>query len=163
MAKILIGVLLAVHVAWICTHLTLVSKELIDPWKLGGYGMYTVPHSFARSHVYLYDQGQQDWHELEDNQANSFAFDTANHLPAFRCRIPTEASIVGFLDDNPHLRFKPITLALSEVVFSRDPIGSSRKLYGNVEIAWGGTERFGYRGDVCGKAFDGSVDYSPPT
>lgn len=33
--------LVVLHSAWIVFHMILVSRELINPWKLGGYGMYT--------------------------------------------------------------------------------------------------------------------------
>ena len=39
--KLVIVALVVLHSVWIVVHLNLVSRDLINPWKLGGYGMYT--------------------------------------------------------------------------------------------------------------------------
>ena len=62
--KIFVGLLLLAHVGWICVHLGLVAKEQINPWKLGGYGMYTVPHYTALTHVFVIDDNSKKWFEL---------------------------------------------------------------------------------------------------
>ncbi|MGF1552793.1 MAG: hypothetical protein ACFBWO_09860 [Paracoccaceae bacterium] len=160
----LVVVLLALHVGWVATHLSLVANERINPWKLGGYGMYTVPHKNPLAHVFLYDRQAGRWRELPRSAGkfNSFAFDTANHLHVFRCRPPSEASLVGFLDENPHLRHRELTLVISELAFLDDPIRAERQAQSRVQIAWGGRGRFGYRGEVCGERFEGEVAYAPP-
>lgn len=162
--KLLIGALLLVHTAWICIHLALVAQERINPWKLGGYGMYTVPHPDALTHVYYFDETAAKWVEIprKARRFNSFAFDSRNYLHVFRCRPPSEASIVGFLDENPHLRHRPLTLALSEQVFERKPVVVKRQIYAKVEIAWAGETRFGYRGEICDQTFAGELDYTAP-
>ncbi|MEM8793597.1 MAG: hypothetical protein AAGE80_18405 [Pseudomonadota bacterium] len=160
--KVLVFAILAVHTIWICVHLGLVSQNLINPWKLGGYGMYTVPNNKARLHVFLFDNQSGGWRELAEGQANSYLFDTANYLHVFRCRQPSADSIARFFDENPHLRYRPVTLALSERILTREPIGESRKIYAKLEVAWGGETKFGYRGELCGEAFDGTRDYTPP-
>ena len=40
--KLVIVALVVLHSVWIVVHLNLVSRDLINPWKLGGYGMYTI-------------------------------------------------------------------------------------------------------------------------
>lgn len=159
--QLLVGILLSVHLVWICLHLVLVAGEEINPWKLGGYGMYTVPSPDARTHVYIFDESGGKWIEIPRRQRGfeSFEFDRRNHLHVFRCRAPSEASIVGFLDQNPHLRYRPLTLALSEQLFDRSPVAVRRQIYAKVEIAWAGRTRFAYRGAICGKTFEGAVDY----
>lgn len=162
--KLLIGVLLSLHVVWICVHLVLVAGERINPWKLGGYGMYTLPSPQALTHVYTFNEAAEEWIEIprKARAFESFEFDRRNHLHVFRCRPPSESSIVAFLDQNPHLRYRPLTLALSEQLFDREPIGVRRQIYAKVEIAWAGQTRFAYRGAICDKTFDGAVDYAAP-
>ena len=62
--KLLVGLLLLAHVGWICVHLNLVAREQINPWKLGGYGMYTMPHYKALTHVFVI-------HDKSKNGSNS--------------------------------------------------------------------------------------------
>ena len=163
--KIFVGLLLLAHVGWICVHLNLVAKEQINPWKLGGYGMYTLPHHKALTHVFIIHEKSKKWFELARHRRlfNSFQFDTKNFLHVFRCRVSSEESIVAFMDQNPHLRYRPLVIALSETQFIRKPISSNREIYSKVEIAWNGKTLFGYRGKICGKSFDGRVIYHAPT
>ena len=163
--KLLVGLLLLAHVGWICVHLNLVARELINPWKLGGYGMYTVPHYVALTHVFLVDDKSQRWFELARHRRlfNSFQFDLKNFLHIFRCRASSEESIVAFMNENPHLRYRPLVLAVSEKLFTRKPISSNREIYAKIEIAWTGKTLFGYRGEICGKSFEGRVVYHAPT
>lgn len=35
--------LIALHVGWVCTHMYFHYKGELNPWKLGGYAMYTKP------------------------------------------------------------------------------------------------------------------------
>lgn len=163
--RLLIWFLLVVHAGWICVHLRLVSLDQINPWKLGGYGMYTVPNYMALTHVYLFDEATGQWAELPRslNRFNSVLFDQANHLHVFRCRPPSAESLAAFMDENPQLRYRPLTIVLSEQRFSRAPIGVTREPFANLQIGWAGRETFAYRGEVCGTAFSGERAYTPPT
>jgi hypothetical protein len=164
--KLLIWLLLLSHVGWICVHLNLVAREQINPWKLGGYGMYTVPHYAPLTHVFLFDDQSQKLFELVRRRHlfNSFQFDRRNFLHIFRCRAPSEESIVAFMDENQHLRYRPLVLALSEILFTRKPINLNREFYTKVQIAWNGkTTLFGYQGEICGKSFEGRVVYHAPS
>ena len=163
--KLLVGLLLLAQVGWIGVHLNLVARELINPWKLGGYAMYTGPNYTPLTHVFLFDDKSQKWSELarDLHLFNSFQFNSKNFFHIFRCRAPSEESIVVFLDENQHLRYRPIALALSEKVFTRKPISSHREFYTKVQIAWAGKALFGYRGEICGKSFEGKVVYYAPT
>ena len=49
--KIILVSLIALHAVWIGIHLNLVSKNLINPWKLGGYGMYTTANNGPVLHI----------------------------------------------------------------------------------------------------------------
>jgi len=41
--KWIIAGLLILHIAWIGNHLRWVANDEINPWRMGGYAMYTVP------------------------------------------------------------------------------------------------------------------------
>jgi hypothetical protein len=49
--KVVLLGLISLHATWIVFHLTLVSLELVNPWKLGGYGMYTTVHPKPGLHL----------------------------------------------------------------------------------------------------------------
>ena len=50
----LVGIFI-IHTLWIVVHLILVMNNQINPWKLGGYGMYTVPSPSFKIDVTGYD------------------------------------------------------------------------------------------------------------
>jgi hypothetical protein len=162
--KALACIVFLMHAAWIIGHLYLVNKDAINPWKLGGYGMYTVPFPRALTHVYVFDESQQRWSEvLRARKAfNSYLFDSRNNLHVFRCRPITEHSLVGFFDENQHLRYRPLTVAISEVGFKREEAAPVRKILTSIEIAWDSEKKFGYRGQACGVRFGGTVSYTAP-
>ena len=160
--KIFIINLLVLHAIWVSAHLLLVSQELINPWKLGGYGMYTVPHDQPRTHVFLQEGKTKRWTELENsgNRLVTRNFEQFNHNNIFKCRFPSERSLVGFFDENPSLRRKPLVIAVSKIVFSRYPIKIERRIQTQIEIAWSSNrEWFGYRGKICGRDYSGKVKY----
>ncbi|HUF57244.1 MAG TPA: hypothetical protein VMM55_11865 [Thermohalobaculum sp.] len=163
--RVLVGLLLFAHATWICVHLGLVAAEEINPWKLGGYGMYTVPHKDPLVHVFLLDAETQEWREIPRalRSFNTYRFNRANFWHVFRCRPPSSRSLVAFMEENPHLRYRPMTIVLTEVNFVRQPIAAKREAHATLQIAWGGKERFGYRGEVCGKAVEGTADFAEPT
>jgi len=49
--KWIIGGLLIRHIAWIGNHMRWVAGGQINPWKLGGNAMYTVPNPNAKMRV----------------------------------------------------------------------------------------------------------------
>ena len=66
---ILVG-LVVLHSVWIVVHLNLVSRDLINPWKLGGYGMYTTAHPNPGLHLF-------------DSRVSSFGSEVADNSSAF--------------------------------------------------------------------------------
>ena len=161
---VIVGILLALHVGWLCVHFWLVKNHQINPWKLGGYAMYTVPHLNPLTHVFVFDEAGQRWAELERSRAlfNSYNFDKLDDLHVFRCRPPGTDSLIGFMDENPHLRYRPLTIAISERQFFKDPIRAERHPVMTVQIAWAGQTKFAYKGEICGKPFEGSTPYTAP-
>lgn len=162
--RLLVYGLLAAHLGWIGVHMTLHAEGAINPWKLGGYAMYTRPHPTPLTHLYIFDEALGTWAEIPRHQGrfSSVGFDQANHLGVFRCRPPGEDAVRAFLDENPWLRGRPVTIVLSAVEFTRDPIGAKREAYATVQIGWGGEGRFGWQGEICGETFRGEGVYEAP-
>ncbi|MEL6768575.1 MAG: hypothetical protein AAFP17_15445 [Pseudomonadota bacterium] len=160
--KLVIFALLALHTVWVAVHLRLVSEGAINPWKLGGYGMYTVPHPFPRLHVFAINRETRTWSELSVGTFSSYRFDLASDLHTFNCRMAGASALSAFLDDNPHLRRMPLTLALSRETMTEEPIGARRQIYATTEIAWSDAETFTYRSEVCGSTSEGRVTYAAP-
>lgn len=157
--------LLLLHVGWIGYHLTMVAGQKINPWKLGGYGMYTVPHLDPWTHAYLFDGTKRQWVELNraDGLFGTFKFNRANALHVFRCRPFSSESLVSFFDENPHLRNRPLTLAVSEVQFDRNDASHKRNLIKSAQIVWPSQTAFAYKGESCDQPFEGVANYLPPS
>ncbi len=148
--------LLTVHTSWIVYHMNLVSQELINPWKLGGYGMYTKPAN--RASLRLYDI-RSETEKLSKKTYTSKGFRSANYRYSFRCRPISEASLLIFLKDNPHLENVDLRFTIKEREFRRNPIRTKLINHSVTEIRWQQKDRFTYSGKVCGNEYTGIVDY----
>lgn len=158
-----IAVLLTAHVCWIGVHLWLVKNGRINPWKLGGYGMYTVPHLNSMTHVFVFDKATNGWKELsrEQLQFDSYVFNASNDWHVFRCRPIDAESLTAFLERNNHLRYRSLLIAITETRFDRYPIKITREAVQQVEIGWGGKNKFGFRGKACGETYSGESTFNP--
>lgn len=154
---VIIG-LLFVHSAWIITHLNLVSRGLINPWKLGGYGMYTQPDYKAKLRVYDINTKSKLIMRKKYKARN---FRNANLRYVFRCREISEDAFIVFFNDNPHLVNTDIRFTLSERKFSRSPVAVKRIIYSTADIRWGKEEKFTYSGEICGDDYLGMVEFKP--
>ncbi len=154
---IIIG-LLALHTFWIITHLTLVSKGLINPWKLGGYGMYTKPNYRAKLSVFDISSKQVVIPRAKYKSSN---FRDANLRYVFRCRQFNEEVFLVFFQDNPHLANRDLRFVLREKVFSQKPVAVKRETYSAAEIHWPQKDQFTYRGEICGTEYSGAAEYKP--
>ena len=150
--------LLVVHACWIIVHLNLVSRELINPWKLGGYGMYTKPSNKAK--LSIYDLSATAVRVPRDTYVDD-RFRRANFRYTFRCKSISEKSLLMFYRDNPHLVNSNLGFIISESKFLREPIRSKRFPHSVVQVIWPQPGRFLYSGKICGETYDGSVDFKP--
>ena len=141
---------------WIAVHIGLVMNERINPWKLGGYAMYTVPPPQSQVHVFTRDG--QAWVPGGEGYW-VFSFFEANHHNVFRCAAPPEAALRGFLDENAGVRGKAVRLALSEEVMTREPFHIGRVIYATIELAWSG-ETVTWRHEACGEQSEGRFAYA---
>jgi len=152
---VIIG-LLVVHTGWIITHLNPVSRGQINPWKLGGYGMYTLPDYKAK--LRIYDISSKPKLMVRSNYKTR-NFRNANLRYVFRCRKFSEAALMVFFKDNPHLVNTDLKFILRERVFSRRPVGVKRVTYSTVDVRWPKQDKFTYMGEICGEKYLGKVDY----
>ena len=153
--KIILLGLVALHSVWITIHLNLVSRQLIDPWKLGGYGMYTTTHSSPVLHI-LDRRFDQFWITLTDKDRAKIA--RANNFYIFRCEPITKQSLVEFFEDKPKLVGFPLRFIVTERKLMRNPLDVKRLPYSIFDVAWTGQSTFNYAGKVCGKQYNGEAE-----
>lgn len=150
--------LLFLHSAWIVFHLNLVSREIINPWKLGGYGMYTGVDPESRLH--LFDTRIPEF-EIPPNVYKYWNIYTDNWYFIFRCEPITVASLQTFLKENPRFVGVPLRFIVTENKLLRDPIREERLPHAILEIRWTGQRTLDYAGKICGKLFRGKFELEP--
>ena len=156
--KVIFLGLIILHAAWIVFHLTLVSRELINPWKLGGYGMYTTVH--PKPGLIMSDSRFGSFEiSLTDDDRDQLARE--NKYFIFRCQPLTVASLQTFLKNNPRFVGVPLRFIITEQKMLRDPIRAELLPHAILEIRWTGQSTFDYAGKVCGKIFRGKSELKP--
>ncbi len=145
--------LLLVHVGWISIHVSLVANEQINPWKLGGYGMYTVPNPRPRVRLY---EGLAEDRRLVKGGYYSRAFADDNRRFVFRCTEISQNSLENFFRKNRKLIGKQLTVVVEERAFLHDPIRTEKRVRGVTQIKWKSDFSFDYRGKICGDQYLGS-------
>lgn len=156
--KVILLALVAVHAVWIVIHLNLVSRELINPWKLGGYGMYTVPHPAPALSVF---DRRFDGFEITVSDEDRIKLTQDNRYFVFRCRSMNVASLQRYLRDNPRFVGIPLRFIISEKKMMRKPIRTEYLPHAILEIRWTGRSTFDYAGKVCGKLYRGKAELRP--
>lgn len=156
--KVFLLGLVILHAVWIVIHLNLVSRELANPWKLGGYGMYTTANK--RPMLHIFDRRFNQF--LIPLTANDRAkIGRANNFFVFRCQPMTEHSLESFFTDNPRLIGFPLRFIVTERKMMRNPLQLKRLPYSVVDIRWTGQSTFDYGGEVCGERYNGEAELKP--
>lgn len=163
--------LLALHAIWIAVHLGLVARGVINPWKLGGYGMYTIPHPRPLTHVFLRDAETGDWREALPTTGpmsragpggyETALFDLRSRLHVFKCRPVTSFALAGFMRQNPELKGENFALVVSEAAMERAPLRFARGPHHAIRVTWESERRAAFEGEVCGRAYAGGFDIAP--
>ena len=132
-------ILLALHSLWVLNHLRLHAERSINPWKGGGYGMYTIPAP------------NQDWivhssasAEMRPSAANrkkraSTGFLLEHHVLANknrwrRCAHLSHSSMAGFVQANRKILEPYIIVRAVESVFDPSTRKHPRKQIGRVKL-----------------------------
>ncbi len=153
--KAIIVGLVVLHSAWIVVHLNLVSRDLINPWKLSGYGMYTIPHPNPVLHVF---DSRFAGFEIPSDTYKAYDIVSQNRFFIFRCQPITVASLQVFLNDNPKFVGVPLRFIVTELKLLRDPIRPEREPHSILEIRWTGQTTFDYAGKICGELYHGKAE-----
>ncbi|WP_108881421.1 hypothetical protein [Anderseniella sp. Alg231-50] len=156
--KIVLLGLILVHSVWIVVHLNLVSRDMINQWKLGGYGMYTGPHPTPLIHFF---DARFEGFEVTMDQKDVLTLARDNLYFIFRCRPLKVESIKKLLRNNPRYIGVPLRFIVTEKEMKRNPIRPERLPHAILEIRWTGKSTFDYAGKVCGKIFRGEAELKP--
>lgn len=152
--KIGFAVLLLLHSIWVVVHMNLVSRELINPWKLGGYAMYTTANPRPKLQIFdmRFGPTPMDWASYNDK-----GFFEENYRYAFRCARFSEKSMHRFFADNSLLVGVPIQFVVWEKRLLRGPVRIEGAAHALLAIRWKGSDEFQYAGQVCGQQYGGQV------
>jgi hypothetical protein len=155
MRKWVIAALLVLHVAWIANHMRLVAGDQINPWRLGGYAMYTVPQPSARLGAFDAASPQTP---IPISLVRYIATQrSTNPGRAFRCAdVPAEA-LRALIQENRHLIGKDFYLVISEKRFVHSPPFITRRVQGFVQVTWPYTNGFTYVSKFCDRQHTGTA------
>jgi hypothetical protein len=147
--KWIIAGLLIVHIAWIGNHMRWVANGEIDPWKLGGYAMYTVPDPSVRLRVYLENRPDTPI-QVKKSSRYYLATYFANIDRAFRCADIPAAALLAFFEENTGLIGSNLAFIYSDLRVVGDPPSVKRMMQGMVVVTWQDTQTFTYTNRFCG-------------
>lgn len=148
--RLILGGLLVLHILWIGTHLYLVKNHHLNPWKLGGYGMYTKPAPRFRlnAHVEGVDAGERKWRRKP-------AFAVANRNFVMPCQPFSAEKVAGFYRDNPEAVGKKTNLLVRIKSFKRYPIEVEYLPKVELAITWPDANTYTWKGRICGQNSEG--------
>jgi hypothetical protein len=123
-------------------------NDQINPWKLGGYAMYTVPNPVPSIRVYESVPGPaikasfvQFW----------VATRSTNLLRTFRCASVPPAALVALFNENRALIGKSLVFAFTERRFYRNPPSTNLEPIGVIFVTWQDEGSFFYTSNFCGQ------------
>jgi hypothetical protein len=155
--KWLLSALVIAHIAWIANHLRLVANDQVNPWKLGGYGMYTVPQPGTR--YLVYDKARPNTPVPVRKRGFEVSQRFTNPSRTYRCAPIAPEALRAFFNDNRKLIGRDIAIVFSERRFYRTPPSISREMQGGVLVSWPDTNTFTYTNKFCGAESTGSASF----
>jgi hypothetical protein len=147
-SKWIMAGLLILHIAWIGNHMRWVVSGQINPWRLGGYAMYTVPNPETR--VRVYDVNLPDTHLRVNLNGYYMATRFTNVERAFRCADVPAAALLALFEENRDLIGTNLALVYSERQFVGNTPSTKRAMQGVVIVSWQDTQTFTYTNRFCG-------------
>jgi hypothetical protein len=151
------------HTLWIANHLRWVATEQVNPWKLGGYGMYTAPP--PRVSLVLLDFRDPAAPRRIDPRAYSLtryqammSFMNINRV--FRCAHIKPKELKAFFEENPQFRGNNLGFLYLENKFIKNPVSIKRVRQGRVTIIWTNNDSFEFTSNFCGNQESGKVALS---
>lgn len=153
---ILMG-LVVLHMGWIAKHMHLVIHHQINPWRLGGYAMYTVPNPSVRLRIY---DAISSMPINARRRQSEIAVRSTNPARTFRCAHASSAALRAFFGENTDLIGRNLVFAYSELKFVRSPPSAKRELQGVVEVTWQDLQHFILTSRFCGDEYVETVALS---
>lgn len=139
----------------------LVYFDQINPWRLGGYAMYTVPQ--PRLKTILVDQRSPGAPIVMSDKGVSFkAMNAATRFTnagrSFRCAHLPPRALRAFFLENGRLVGHNMSIGLYDTKFIRKAPWREGRQQGEVAIQWLDEKTFAYKSIFCGSEKNGSVD-----
>jgi hypothetical protein len=161
--KFAIITVLIIHALWIVNHLRWVASDQINPWKLGGYGMYTAPDPNVT--LTLFDIRFPGAHfKLDPSTYSLTHYRNVSRLTnirrVFRCAHIKPEQLKAFFEENSQLRGTNLGFLYAEGKFIQNPVSVKRVRQGQVTIIWTGNDYFEYTSEFCGNREIGKVSLS---
>ena len=145
--------LLLVHTLWVTQHLYLATQDAVNPWKMGGYGMYVEP----KRGVYIDVERVDENGEISGDRITSidtYELYRWNWNFNFYCKPVTEKSLVRFIEDNEQLQLVDHKIELFAYRFAANPLRTDPYLIGTVDVSWLSGDRLAYEVRMCGENID---------
>lgn len=140
--------LLILQIGWIGNHIRLVASDQINPWRLGGYAMYTVPNPNVEFWVYEPDFSNQPI------PVNTVQYEAATRLTnatrTFRCAGMSSAALLAFFNENRNLIGRNLLFVFGERRFVRSPPSTKGQVQGTVAVTWQDRRSFTHVSKFCG-------------
>jgi hypothetical protein len=146
---------LALQIVWIANQLRLVMTDQINPWRLGGYGMYTVP--FPVSSFEVYSSDSPDVPLPVNKKRFEMVARLTNPSRTFRCADVSPESLLGFFDENSFLIGTKLIFTFKEERFIHVPPSVENQVQGVVDVDWQDDRTFTATNKFCGKEHAVSV------
>lgn len=162
--KYVIIATLVVHTLWIVNHLRWVATGQVNPWKLGGYGMYTAPP--PRVTLILLDLRDPGAPRRIDPSTFSLTRFQAmsrftNISRVFRCAHVKQEALKVFFEENTQLRGNNLGFLYLENRFFHNPAVSLKQAkQGRVSVIWTDNDSFEYTSEFCGSRENGKTSLS---
>jgi|GEM_PF-1104952 len=147
--KWIIGILLILHIAWIGNHMRWIANDQINPWRMGGYAMYTVPSLGQRTRVY--DATFPDAPLTVNTLGYEKSTRLTNYARTFRCASVPASALLAFFDENHPLIGRNLVFVYSEREFVHAPPAAKRVNKGMVVLTWQNERTFTYTNKFCGR------------
>ena len=161
--KFVIIAVLIIHALWIVNHLRWVASDQINPWKLGGYGMYTAPDPNVI--LTLFDMqfpgapfklDPSDYSLASYRKVSRFT----NIRRVFRCAHIKPEQLKAFFEQNPQLHGRNLGFLYTEGKFIQNPVSVKRVEQGHVTVIWTGKDDFEFTSEFCSSRETGKVSFS---
>jgi hypothetical protein len=141
--------LLVIHIAWIANHMRWIANDQINPWRMGGYAMYTVPLPAAR--IQLFDADFPDTPIRAKLLQYERATRLTNYDRTFRCANVPASALLAFFEENQDLIGRNLAFIYYERRLVRTPPGAKRVTQGMVVVIWRDERSFSYTNRFCGR------------